>query len=83
VLILEEGVPVTPVAMPPAVAVAALVLGLSQPPDLLAAFDKPLASLLLARLLGGVEPSQSEISLSVWYSSQRLVHPSPDRCTLP
>src|SRR4051812_24941315 len=42
VVVLQEGVTITPVGMPPALAVAALGRGLSQMPDLLTALDKPL-----------------------------------------
>jgi hypothetical protein len=55
VLVLEEGVPGTPVVGSPAVAVAALALGLSHTPDRLAAINQPVARIFLAALLGGVE----------------------------
>jgi hypothetical protein len=70
VLVLEEGVPGTPVVGLPAVAVAALALGLSHTPDRLAAIDQPVARVLLAVLLLESNAGQSEISRSVWYSSQ-------------
>jgi hypothetical protein len=54
VLVLEEGIALASVGMVPALAVT-LGLVLSQAPDLLALLDKPLASRLLALLLGGVE----------------------------